>query len=228
MSKTINGKKQSNKNLLKILTPSLIILSPIVIFALYNLVSNPILDSVDHNRFKTLDSQMQGLYGKIKLASNNNESWEYTASCDSQLSGDWPTGEYICTTLISTDRTIHSVQELNSLQSKYFSLVNNSNVFVDSSGSNIQSTETFGKNFTVSLAYKDFLEMKSNIKCTYTIQLNQTSGNINYQTNNNSLGNLINDDNGALDITLRCSDIARNYWYNLSPSMSPSVKELER
>ncbi|MEI7918585.1 MAG: hypothetical protein WCH58_04355 [Candidatus Saccharibacteria bacterium] len=226
MTKTININKQVGRTNKKILITSLIVLSPVILFviyALYNLVSAPMLDRADHDRFNTLDTQMHSLFDKIKVASNSNERWSYSSICESQLSGDWPTGKYICTTLMSTNKTVRSVRELNDLQEKYFPLVNSSNVFIGSNGSDIQSTEAYSKRFAVSLAYKDLTEIKSNTKCIYTIQLNQTPTNTNYQKNNSNLGYLIDGGEGIVDITLRCSDIARNYWYALSNSNTEPV-----
>ncbi len=226
MSKTINGKKQSNKNLLKILTPSLIILSPIVIFALYNLVSNPILDSVDHNRFKTLDSQMQGLYGKILAISNKSDAWQYKAACSTNRSGDWPTGDYDCITSISMRKNITSLQELSNMQSQYLPILNNSDTFNQSSSNDLVSTDSFNTKFAVSMAYKDFTEVKTNTKCTYTIQLNQIDSNINYQTNNTTLGSLIENGQGVSLISIRCDGTARGSWYQLIKATSSLIPEL--
>ena len=227
MTKNINIKKSPAKKITKmILIPLLVLLSPVILYLLYvlfNWATDPILDKIDHDKFNTLDTQMQGLYQNIETAASSDDGWSYSALCDSELSGDWPTGNYDCTTLISLQKDITSVQELNTLQAKYYPVINNNSTLLKSSDSDLESAGDFGDKFSVSLAYQDYIEKKSNIKCTYTINLNQTDQNINYQTNNDSLGSFIVGDQGNVAISFRCSAIARDYWFMLSsPSMRPS------
>lgn len=226
MNKSIKTNKLFTKKRLLISIPFFIILSPLIIFGIYSLVVNPILDKIDHDKFNMLDSQMQSLYTQIKTASNGAEDWKYSAVCETNHSGDWPTGTYYCTTLISMQQNITSAQELNTIHTKYYSTFSTSDIFDKTLSSNLKSVGSFGKEFMVSAAYQDYVEIKSGVGCTYTAQTNQTDEYVDYQKNNYTMGSLITGGQAKLNISLNCSSNARDYWYTISnPNMRPSTND---
>ena len=228
MTKNINIKKSPAKKITKmILIPLLVLLSPVILYLLYvlfNWATDPILDKIDHDKFNTLDTQMQGLYQNIETAASSDDEWSYSALCDSELSGDWPTGNYDCTTLISLQKTITSVQELNTLQAKYYPIINSNVILLQKTELNTNLPGDFGKKFTISSAEKQYTEKETGFGCNYLIDLsqNERDASLSYEANN-SYGSKINNGIGNLLISLRCSAIARDYWFMLSsPSMRPS------
>ncbi len=220
MNKSITTKKLFTKKRLLISIPIFIILSPLIIFGIYSLVVNPILDKIDHDKFNTLDSQMQSLYAQIKTTSNGSEDWKYDNVCSANHSGDWPTGTYDCISSISTRKTISSLNELIDIQEKYFTLVNSSSIFSQTSSNNLEYTGNFGKEFNVSIATKDYTEDTTKTQCTYVLQLNQIESNTSYQNNSYMLGSSIIDSAGALLVSIRCDDTARSPWYKLVDTTS--------
>ena len=219
MVKNINIKQTSTKKIVKIIL--IILMTPIILFAIFIALyfgTKPIFDKIDHDKFDTLNSQTYSLFQKIDTASNGNDDWKYSDVCISDRTGWMETGVYHCVTSISTQKNIKSVQELSELHNKYYPIIENSDIWKQQNSTNIQTSTDFSKKFVVSLAYKDYTEEKTNTKCTYTIQLNQTAANKNYDTGNYNLGSEIDGSEGSFLISLRCSGTARSHWYELSDS----------
>jgi len=224
MNITINSKKKKSKIIFsKLKTISLLLLLTSGIFIAGIYISDPILDSRDHEKFNNLNTQLNLLVKEITVASDSAETWEYSTSCSPLLSGDWPTGDYNCTALLSTSKTIASLQDFNSLQQKYYPLIDNSEIWRDTPNEELNYTDNFGNNFAVSLAYKKYNENLSNIGCTYTIQLNQTANDNSLFIDSDGFGSQIDEGQGKATISLKCNDVARDYWYTISdPSQRPS------
>jgi len=215
MIKVMDTDKSPVKKTIKIAL--LILLAPIVLFlliSLWYLVTNPILDKFDHDKFNRLDTSMQGVFQKLKTTSNGTDEWKYAAVCSADRSGWMKTGKYNCITSISTQKTITSVQELNDLQTKYYSLIDNSGTLAQKTELDPELPDDFGKNFVVSSAFKDYTELKSGIECTYLIKLYQNDRNLGLSFD--TYGSDIQHGLGGVFVSLRCSGITRSHWYPLS------------
>lgn len=220
-------KNQNNNRLFTRKTIKIILITPLLLLGLGILyivavyTTNPIFDRLNHDKFTKLDTQMQGLFQKLKTASGEDDIWKYITSCDVEMSGDWPTGEYYCTALISTEKEISSIQEFNTLQTKYYPTINSSNTLKQTSELETEPLNNFGNNFVVSSAEKTYIEVKSKIKCNYSIELNQKNEDSNLISS--AYGSDINNHIGNANIRLSCGAIARGYWYNISnPAQLPS------
>lgn len=224
MIKTINTNKSPTRKTIKIFI--IILLTPVILILLGILLyfgTKPIFDKFDQDKFTTLDTQMQSLYQKVKTASNGEDEWKYAAVCSEDTQNWMASGIYDCITSISTRKTITSVQELNDLQTKYYPIVENSDIWSKHDAASTKSAGDFGKKFSVSLAYNDYVERKTEIKCGYQIQLAQTNKNTNNETDNNNLGSAIIGNQGEFFISLRCDGTARNHWYKLVKSTSEII-----
>lgn len=178
------------------------------------LISGPIMDTIDKNRFLTLDSQIQKLYDSVKANSSESDAWIYEKSCESEYSGPWPTGSYFCTAKISLTKTVTTAEEVADLQNKYYPIINNSGILKASSELNLQLPNDFGINFVVSSAERRYNEEKSTLGCKYTIDLfqNNNSTTKSYEENV-SLGSTINNGLGKVVIALESTNKARSNWY---------------
>ncbi len=208
--------KSTNRKIVKILARIflVIILVPMAFLAmiiLWTIVTNPIFDRLDHDKFTTLDTQMQSVYQKLLNASDGADEWKYNTNCD-DVSQNWlGPPDYLCTVRISTQKTISSVKELNDLQAKYSPMIDATNELAVSSNG-IRSAGGFGKDFNVSLAYKDYTERKTSIVCSFETALQQTD----YRTKDNDLGSPIDGAKGNLNISVTCEESARSHWYGLA------------
>lgn len=232
MIKTINAKRVSSKKIIKI-----ILFLPLILIGLFALfiagvyATDPIFDRLDHDKFAKLDTQMQVIYNNLKTASNGVDEWAYLTSCDSEMAGDFPTGKYYCTALISMEKTVKSVEEVNALQSKYYPVVDESTSLKQKTELDLQNPNDFGKRFVVSSAYKEFSEIKSGIDCDYLLKVDQADDLIGGFADNNSYSSIIEGQSGKTTISLKCRNVARDYWYTISnPALlsepnAPLIKE---
>lgn len=205
-------KKSPLKTAIK--TILIVLITPIVLVVLYLLyvaASNPIYDSFDQQKFKKLDSSMQDMHRTLKTVSDKEEKWQYSKNCDEELSGDWPTGRYFCTALISIVKHISSVQELNALQAKYYPIIDKNSYLEPKDQLDLQFPDDFGKKFVVSSAEKNYIESKSGIDCKYLIKLYQKNTPLNLY--DDAYGSKIINNNGNAYITFECTAKARKSWF---------------
>jgi len=208
MAKNTTIKKLPIKKILLIITGVIIL-----IIAVY-FISLPIRDKLDQNRFEKLDAQMQLVFKDIKAAANNSDQWNYKTSCTPNMTGWARTGGYTCTALITMEKPVTTVQEINSLQARYYPVIDSFSGFTQKTELNPQLPDDFGKKFVVSSAEKHYIEKKSGVECIYIISLNQSSEDKNKSYSENFLsGSTINTDNGNISTTLRCREDSRGSWY---------------
>jgi len=212
------------KNTAKII--SIIILSPILLLTLifaWGYVTHPIFDKFDQDRFTKLDTQMQSLFHDLKTTSNNIDIWKYAAVCSANKSGWMITGDYNCITSISTQKAVTSVQEVNSMQEKYYSVINRSTILKQKTELDSELPGDFGKKFVVSSAEKRYIEKQTRIECRYLIQIGQTEGSVDEAKDNGEYGSPIVDKIGNATISFRCDETARDHWYTLVKSTSSLI-----
>jgi len=205
MNKPITTKKSQAKKIFLILT-GIIILIIIGFFA-----SIPVFDKLDQNRFDALDKQMQVIFQKLQTTANNTDTWKYETVCSANMSGWMTTGNYNCTTLISLERSVASIQEIDDLQTKYYPVIDSDNILKQKTDLDFQLPNDFGQKFVISSAEKHYTEVKSGIECSYLIKLNQDKTKEN--TENSAYGSIIDGGIGNLRISLSCSETARSSWY---------------
>lgn len=227
--KAIVKKFNTNRQVVKIIarTALVIILAPVTFFTLLTLwttVTKPIFDKFDHDKFSTLDTQMRGVYQNLRTASNGVDEWKYRTGCYDTSQNWLSPPDLMCEAAISAQKIITSVDELNKLQAKYYPIIKTDNGLKQVS-TGLKSAFGFGDKFSVSLAYAEFVEEKTNIECTYEINLHQIEKNINYQTNNDDPGSAISGEHGELHISFRCDESARGSWYRLVQDASMLILE---
>lgn len=221
MIQTINKKKSPIKKVFKVLI--VILVTPIVIVLLLiglYFGTKPIFDKIDHDKFITLDTQMQKVYQELQTASNGTDVWKYKTVCSANHTGWMPTGTYNCVASISTQKNITTVGEINDLQSKYYPVVNSTVTLVPESN-DLQFAGNFGKTFSVGLAYKDYTEKITGIGCTYEINIHQ----LDYRNSSEDLGSKIVGDTAKFFISLRCEETARSSWYQEVPNTSTVIPD---
>lgn len=211
MVKNIDENKRKTRNIIKALLLSpLIILGLLILYIIAVYATSPIFDKIEQNKYIQLDANMQSLFNKIKSSASSDDNWQYAAVCDDILAGDFPTGQFNCVTSISLQKTITSVDQLNSLQAKYYPIIDGSDTLTTKTELDPELPGDFGKNFVVSSAEKNYTD-KSGIECRYLIKLNQTVED-NLMTDDN-YGTNINEGIGGVIVSLRCDDIAGEAWY---------------
>lgn len=187
-------------------------------------VSIPILDSIEHSNLKKLDISQRSIFNEIRKVANNSDKWNYEASCNPVRTGPWATGEYYCSTVISTEKMITSVKELNKLQSKYYPLIENSDKLRHTSELNIQNPDYFGKQFVVSGVEKMYVDKSSGVSCKYSLSLgqsNETFNNFVYGSKiinspiHNDGGSVVKANTGIVDISLSCKNKSTKPWFRL-------------
>lgn len=189
----------------------LTILTVVVLVVIGIFVSVPILDNIDHSNFEKLNKHQTSIYDRLVATSGGLDAWKYLASCIEVYAGSWPTGEFTCSTVISTEKQVSSANELNQLQSKYFNIIDQDPGLQQISELNIQSPQDFGKKFVVSSAEKHYTDRESGVSCKYILALDQLQEN----TINFTYGTKIMGDNGKVTVTLSCSHTAREAWYQV-------------
>ena len=215
MSKTISTNKSSTKKIVKIiLIIPLALIGLIVIYVGAVFVTKPIFDRLDHDKFSKLDTQMQTIFGSLKSEANGADNWDYSTYCDSEMSGDFPTGRYVCTALISMEKTVTSAQEVSDLQTKYYPIIDGSNTLKQKTALDLELPGDFGKKFVVSGAEKNYIEERSGITCNYLLKLVQLD--VSWKSNDNSYGSKLYGESGNARINLTCTETARDYWYKIS------------
>lgn len=219
MNYKININKLSTKNIIL-----LTLIISIASFMAYLYISGEVQYVNDKNKFISLEDQTKGLYLELKSI-DQSENWSFLATCD--VTGI--TQDYTCSTSIRFQKNIHSVQELNIIQSKYNPIIENSNIWENPSGYSFQKTEGFGSDFVVSLSTKQYLHAKSNIKCDYTTYLTQSIQDTSPSDGAESMGSPINNSGGDLSIRLTCTKESLDYWYELSnPNQKPKPDSPDR
>lgn len=226
--KTIVKKFNTNRQVVKVIARVVlvIVLAPITFFTLLTLwtvATNPIFDKFDHDKFTTLDTQMQEVYQNLKTASNGADKWKYRTVCSPNRSGWMETGTYNCIVSISTKNIVTSVDEINNLQLKYYPIVDKSQSLKQKTALDPEMPEDFGKNFVVSSAEKNFTEVKSGLTCNYSILLYQNGES--RDKNSDSYGSNLISGKGNGIISIRCDETARSPWYKLVQDTSMLIPE---
>ncbi len=219
MVKNLDENKQKTKKIIRIfLLSPLILLGLLVLYVVGVFATSPIFDKIEQNKYVQLDNQMQRLFSRIKSNANSGDDWEYAAVCNEVHAGDFPTGQFNCVTSISLRKTITSVDQLNTLQTKYYPIIDGSDTLTAKTELDPQLPSDFGKNFVVSSAEKEYLEKNSGIQCDYIFKLNQ--GEADYDLDYDIYGSEILNGEGRLVVSLRCEDIAREAWYKMDGNTS--------
>lgn len=199
-----NQKNKLSSGKKKIIILCGVIILPIIIFS----SAKPILDQLDHNRFKTLDKQIGSIFDNIKAVANNDDNWNYKKVCSAEYTGWMQTGSYFCHATISMDKSVTSANEVADLHAKYFSVIDKTKSLKQNTTLAITPSD-FGKEFVFSSAEKHYKETETGIECWYLAELNQSHE----TTDNVQYGAPIDNGVGNFRISLDCSDKARNYWY---------------
>jgi hypothetical protein len=178
--KVIVKKIDANRQVVKIiarvvLAAILAIVTLFTLIILWTVVTTPIFDKIDQDKFSTLDTQMQKVYQNLKTASNGVDDWRYRTVCSPNASGWMPDGTYNCIVSISTKKIVTSVDEINNLQAKYYPIVDKSQNLKQKTGLDPEMPNDFGKKFVVSSAEKNYTDVKSGIGCNYSILLYQNA-----------------------------------------------------
>ncbi len=222
--KKINSTREVVKILARIILVAVIApLATLILGILWLVVTNPIFDNLNHDKFTTLDTQMHGVYNNLKTASNGVDNWNYKTVCSPNASGWMPDGTYNCIVSISTQKTVTSVEEINSLQAKYYPIVDKNQTLKQKTELDPEMPSDFGKNFVVSSTEKHYAETSSKIECRYLFEVNQSSKN--RDKNYDSYGTILIDSIGDVVISIRCDDTARQPWYELVQNTSMLIPE---
>lgn len=190
-----------------------IVMTPIYIISLYILLSiyviSPTLEHFDKIKFDNLDSYSRSMFDKLSDASLGTEKWKYTKECVPDRTGWLTTGQFSCTTKSRTQIDITNVNELKTLNDKYFGVAEESTQLKSKDYAIFYPT-TFGIKFQVSSIIKRYVYNSDNgLQCTYEIQLDQPDKD-NVYTN---YGDDIKGDIGQVDISFTCGGIARGNWF---------------
>jgi hypothetical protein len=108
--------------------------------------------------------------------------------------------------------TSTSIDELISLQSQYFPVIDKTEYLLPTSELLPQPPRDFGVNFVVSSAEKNYQESESGTNCIYLIKLSQST-NDNHLTSD-AYGSQINNGVGIINISLKCTGLASGDWYS--------------
>lgn len=226
MTQTISKKKSPIVRIVK--TIGIILLTPIILVILLVALyfgTKPIFDKFDHDKFTTLDTQMQKVYQELKTVSKGADEWKYKALCDPDYDAWRQTGSYNCLVSISTRKNITSVGQLNDLQTKYYPVINGTDLLSTKSQLDSQLPNDFGKKFVVSGAEKDYIEKKSGIGCRYSILLHQSADYRTRPARSDSYSSELIGGVGDATISLRCEETARKSWFPKASDLSQLIPE---
>lgn len=221
MAKNTTTNEVSVKRFFKIILKSvLILLGLFILFIIGIFATAPLFDKMDHDKFITLDNQMQGIYQKLKAASGGDD-WKYEKICSAELAGDWPTGMYFCGVTMSLDKKATSVDDVNALQAKYYPIINSSDALKKKTELDPEYPRDFGKNFVISSAEKRYEESKTGVGCDYLIKVYSNIESNEFDSE--SYGSKIIPNMGRIRVSLDCTGKARSYWYPTDKITSLSI-----
>jgi len=167
----------------------------------------PIFNNIDKAKFEKLDTQSRALYEEVKAASGGAEMWTYEASCALGGSGGFQAySQYNCETNISMEAKASSVDQLNALHAKYYTVFDGSTSLKQKTALNEQYPRDFGVRFVRSSADKQYVSSDGNVTCTYLGGLSDG--------NDVPYGTELSVDKAFVTINLTCFDKARGNWYN--------------
>jgi hypothetical protein len=199
-----------NKHVLRIVLLSLAAIP--VIFILIIIVSiliTPLFETIDKAKFERLNDESSVMYQQLKRASGGLETWTYNAQCNERLSGDWPTGEFDCTTTIATTVPVTSVAAFIALHDKYYPVIDHMSVLKPINQLDKEYPADFGRIFVVSSAEKHYdIAGVDSVRCDYLGKLDQSIQNADFR-----YGIEIDQGVGSAVISLECSGSARGDWY---------------
>jgi len=210
MAQSVNKKRHISvkKTLLILLVSPFVILGVLI---LGFIISKPIFDQVDHDKFITLDTQMQKLYQELKTASNGVDDLKYKTVCSKNRTGWMFTGTYNCVVSISIEKDVTSLEAFNSISSRYYPIINNSNLISAKTDLKQELPNDYGKRFVVSGAERSYIEKKTGIECDYSHLLYQGAERLPFisgQYGSELIGGV-----GNAMFSLRCDETARKSWY---------------
>lgn len=206
----------SNKKvvLLSILSPIVLIILIIAGFKIADIIS----DNMDQNKFTTLDSDMRSIYKNIVAVSNGSDDWKYSAVCSANHTGDWLTGDYDCVTTIYLEKVVSSIEDVNNIHEKYFSIINNSSSSGLTAGSGLALKDIFGSDFVPRAGATDFIYKDNTVSCAYSINLST----VDVWSSSTDLSS----EPARLIAGIRCAGDARGLWYQ--PVLSTSSLKPEK
>lgn len=191
----------------------LLIIAIPVLFIVAILVSiyivSPISESVDKAKFDALDTKSKALYANINAVSGGAEMWTYKAHCEEWMTGDWPTGEYQCSTTMSTEVKVTNVSSFVALHDKYYPIIDRALMLKPAGELAKNNFGEFGIRFVVSSAEKEYTIVNENgLGCRYLASLDQAQDGTDIGYGLAILGGV-----GNATISLECSDKALGNWY---------------
>ncbi len=202
MKKTTPKSKQN----LRIIVVSIFALPALVVLVVIgSVLLSPVFDSFDKARFEKLDTQSKELYEELVSQSGGAETWTYKTFCDQELSGPWPTGEFICRINMSMRIAVSSLNQVNILEEKYYPTVNSSAMLKSITELDKQRPSDFGVRFVTATAERYYNTRDGSIKCKYFADLSDLKS-IEY-------GVELSSANAFLTISIECSDRARGNWF---------------
>jgi hypothetical protein len=186
-----------------------ILLAIVVLIVVGFFTAQPILRGIEQQKFKTLDEHSRRIYNQLVSVTDPSDTWKYAASCAPEYTGDWPTGQYDCQTLISLEKTVHSVNEVNALRLAFYPVINGSPYLKAQSKAGPDYSSDFGKKFVVSSAERVYKDRLTSETCRYLLEVEQPdSDSINF-----ALGTEIEGNQGKVSISLACINLASQSWY---------------
>ena len=191
-----------------------ILMAPAIVAALYIpifSIVNPILDNIDHAKYRALDHDLESLHAQLKQVSKDGV-WSYHKSCDNRNYSGLGDPDIYCTATLELRKFVTSATEVAALHSKYYPVISSAHFLKPVDNLRLESSETFGKKFVVSGEEQKFYNSSAKIKCDYSIILRQTI--MNYAIDSDIFGKKIIGDKGIVVLSVECTSYgARWYWY---------------
>jgi hypothetical protein len=191
---------------------------------LASLAISPILDHFEEKKFKALNNDSQKIHTAIKSVANADEVWNYKTGCGENYAGAWLDGTYQCVTISYMEKVVSSAEDVIQSHNRYFSEIDKHGVIITARELEFVNNDTFGQQFVVSSAGKQYINKKTGFLCNYESYLGQNDLSL------NSYGTEIKYNKGILTITFRCSEKAGQSWYpkikdvsGMIPDFTPNI-----
>ena len=166
---------------------------------------------LEKQKFVILEQESQKIFDAIKSIAKADEDWKYNAACGNNYSGAWPDGTYQCITLSHLEKQVTSPAEVKTLHDRYFAFFEHYNSIKPKSEIEFIRENTFGKEFVVSFARKQYIEKKTEAKCRYEAYLGQSDPMLNSLSSEYDAK--ISGISGTLTMIFRCEETSARPLY---------------
>lgn len=190
------------------------IVGTIVLYYAVLIAFVPLSNAVDRERWITFEKDMSQLANEVEVVSGGKDVWVYEPSCFDINEGIFASAEYRCAVNMRTEMIVTDAAQIAALHDRYFNVFDTSGSLTSLGSLFKLPLLTFGKEFVVSSADKQYgAKNNSAITCNYIAKLKQLKE---VRYTDNDLDTPIKTAEGTAYISFSCSGKSQGDWFGTS------------